>query len=185
MSDAARLVLVGRFGAPHGVHGEVRLKSFTGDPTAILGYAPLVDAAGARAFRLAGGRAAGSDMLVVRVEGVGSREAAAALTGLDLYLSRDRLPAPEEDEFYHDDLVGLLAEDAAGGVRGRVVALHDFGAGDVLEIAPAGGGATLMLPFTRAAVPVIDLAKGRIVVDGALLDSAGDATADDAGRASP
>lgn len=158
------LVLMGRFGAPHGVRGEIRLQSFTGDPMAIADYGALSDKSGARTFTLTAVRPQGKDMLVARVAGVTDRTAAEALTGLELFLSREKFPPAEEDEFYIADLVGLRAETEAGVEIGRVVALRNFGAGDILEITPVGGGETLMFPFTKAVVPVVDIVGGRVVV---------------------
>jgi 16S rRNA processing protein RimM len=159
------LVLLGRFGAPHGVRGEIRLQSFTGDPLAIARYGALTDAAGARAFHLLAVRPQGRDMLVARVDGVADRSGAEALTGVELYIDREKLPPPEdEDEFYLADLVGLRAETDGGDAIGRVVAVRNFGAGDILEIAPAAGGETLMFPFTRAVVPRVEIAQGRVIV---------------------
>ncbi len=133
------LVLLGRFGAAHGVRGEVRLQSFTAEPQAIISYAPLTDKSGARQFTLLSTRPQGKDMLVARVAGVTDRAGAEALNGVELYLPREKLPPPEEDEFYLADLVGLRAETRAGALLGHVVALRNFGAGDILEVAPAGG----------------------------------------------
>jgi 16S rRNA processing protein RimM len=156
---------MGRFGAPHGVRGELRLQSFTGDPLAIADYGPLTDKSGKKTFTLLNLRPQGKDMLVVRLKGVDDRDGAQALNGVELYLARDKLPAPDPDEFYLADLEGLRAETTTGAVIGRVVALRNFGAGDILEIAPATGGDTLMYPFTKAVAPIIDLAGGRIVVE--------------------
>jgi 16S rRNA processing protein RimM len=164
-SDPAR-VLMGRLGAPHGVRGEIRLQSFTGDPEAIAGYGPLTDRAGQKSFTLLSVRALGKDMLVARIAGVGSREAAAALNGVELFLLRALLPETEDaDEFYLADLIGLRAQTPAGADIGRVVAVRNFGAGDILEIAPVGGGETLMFPFTKAVVPVVSVTEGRVVID--------------------
>ena len=160
-----RLVLVGRFGAPQGVRGETRVQSFTASPAAIGAYGPLTDARGTASFAFERLRPLKDDMLVVKVRGVESREAAAALTGVELFVPRDRLPSPSEDEFYHDDLIGLAAVTADGRALGRVAAIANFGAGDILEIAPEGGGDALLVPFTRAIVPEIDFATGRIVVE--------------------
>lgn len=161
-----KLILLGRFGAPHGVRGEIRLQSFTGDPLAIGAYGPLTDKSGAKSFTLLSLRPQGKDMLVARVEGVADRTGAERLTGVELYLPRDRLPAPEdEDEFYLTDLVGLRAQTREGVPIGTVVALLNFGAGDILEIAPAQGGETLMFPFTKAVVPVVSVAEGRLVIE--------------------
>ncbi len=163
---AKNLVLLGRFGAPHGVRGEIRLQSFTADPLAIGSYGPLTDKSGAKSFTLASLRPQGKDMLVARVEGVADRTGAERLTGVELYIARDRLPAPEDDdEFYLADLVGLRAETRDGKEIGKVLAVRNFGAGDILEIAPAEGGETLMFPFTRVVVPVVSVPEGRVVVE--------------------
>jgi 16S rRNA processing protein RimM len=159
-----RLVLLGVFGAPQGVRGEVRVKSLTGDPKAIGAYGPLTDARRTRVFAFEALRSLRDDMLVVRIAGVDTREAAAALTGVELFARREQLPPPSEDEFYYDDLVGLEAVDLAGCPVGRVVALSNYGAGDILEIAPPGGGDTLLMPFSKAVAPAIDFGLGRIVV---------------------
>ena len=156
---------MGRFGAPHGVRGELRLQSFTGDPLAIADYGPLTDKSGKKTFTLLNLRLQGKDMLVVRLKDVDDRDSAQALNGVELYLARDKLPAPDPEEFYLADLEGLRAETTTGEVIGRVVALRNFGAGDILEIAPASGGDTLMYPFTKAVAPIIDLASRRIVVE--------------------
>ena len=155
-------IQVGVFGAPHGVRGEVRLKSHTGDPTAIGDYGPLSDDAGRR-FELTALRPVKDDILVVRVKGVSDRNAAAALTNVKLFIDRAALPQADEEEFYQADLIGLRAETQDGAPVGTVVAVHNHGAGDILEIAP-DAGETLLLPFTRAVAPVVDVAGGRIVV---------------------
>jgi 16S rRNA processing protein RimM len=160
-----RLVLVGVFGAPQGVRGEIRVKSFTGDPKAIGAYGPLADASGARAFAFERLRARRDDMLVVKVKCVETREAAAALTGLELFARRGRLPPPGEGEYYYADLVGLDAVTATGERLGRVAQVSNYGAGDILEIAPEGGGETLLMPFTRTVAPTIDFDGGRIVIE--------------------
>jgi 16S rRNA processing protein RimM len=161
------LVLLGEFGRAHGLKGEVRLKSFTAEPAAIASYGPLLTNDGRR-FVLKAVRAAGGgspDMLVARVEGVATREAAEALNRLRLYVGRDQIPPPEgEDEFLAADLVGLVVEDGAGRKLGTVVAVPDYGGGDLLEIAPPRGP-TALLPFTKAFVPIVDLARKRVVAD--------------------
>ncbi|MHB2168418.1 ribosome maturation factor RimM [Alsobacter sp. R-9] len=180
---ARDLILVGVFGAPHGVRGELRLKSFTGDPLAIAGYGPLTDAAGTAAWRLSQARLVKDDMLVVRVEGVNDRDAAARLTNVRLHVPRERLPAiDDEDEYYQADLVGLRVDTVDGGTLGTVAAVLDFGAGDILEIAPPDGGRPVMLPFTKAAVPVVDIAGGRLVADP---PAETEAREDDAGDGEP
>ncbi len=157
-------VLLGRFGAPHGVRGEIRLQSFTSDPLAIATYDGLTDKSGARHFRLRSVRPQGKDMLVAKVEGVDDRAGAEALNGVELYLPRELLPAPDEDEFYVADLIGLRAETREGAEIGVIVAVRNFGAGDILEIAPVADGETLMFPFTKAVVPAVDLSAGRVVL---------------------
>jgi 16S rRNA processing protein RimM len=159
-------ILVGIFGAPHGIRGEVRLKSYTADPAAIGKYGPLHDENGTRSFVLETLRSSGKDMLVARVKGVADRTAAEALNGIELFAARNALPPLEEEEFYYADLIGLRVENEQGAVLGSVLALHNFGAGDILEIAPppdAPDRATAMLAFTRALVPAVEISGGRIV----------------------
>jgi 16S rRNA processing protein RimM len=160
----AERVLIAQIGAAHGVRGEVRLKAFTEDPLSVARYGPLESEDGARSFEIEAVRPA-KDMLVARLKGVSDRSAAERLTNLRLYVARDRLPKPADGEFYHADLVGLAAETVRGEAYGTVKAVHNFGAGDLLEIEPAGGGATLLLPFTEATVPAVDLAGRRIVIE--------------------
>ena len=156
---------MGVFGAPQGVRGEIRVKSLTGEPSAIGAYGPLTNKGRTRSFAFESLRPLKDDLLVARVTGILSREAAEAFKGVEIFARRDQLPAPDEDEFYYEDLVGLEAVDAAGGPIGRVVSLMNHGAGDVLEIAPADGGETLLLPFTKSVAPRIDFAAGRIVIE--------------------
>ena len=159
---ADKLILIARIGAPHGVKGAVRVKAFTGDATAIGGYGPLAAKDG-RVFEIAHMRPEKS-VVIVSFAGVDGRDAAQALNGTDLYVARSALPASDDaDEFYHVDLIGLAALMPDGDRLGTVIAVHDFGAGEMLEIEQARGK-TLLLPFTKAAVPEIDLAGGRLVV---------------------
>ena len=155
---------VGRIGAAHGARGEVKLWSFTADPMAIKDYGALATEDGKRTFTIETLRP-GKDFLVARLSGVTDRTAAEKLGNLDLYIARDRLPPAEADEFYHADLIGLTAIGTDGRELGTVIAIHNFGASDLIEIRPTQGGATVMLPFTEAIVPVVDIAGGRIVVD--------------------
>jgi 16S rRNA processing protein RimM len=155
-------VVVARIGAAHGIRGEVRVKSVTAEPLAAMGYGPLAAPDG-RSFTAARARAIGPDMLVVQFTGVTDRNAAEKLTGLDLSVQRSALPDAAEEEFYHADLIGLAAVGIDGAPLGTIVAVPNYGAGDLLEIAPARG-ASLLVPFTRAAVPAIDIAAGRVVV---------------------
>ena len=158
-----RLIALGVFGAPQGVRGEIRIKSYTADPAAVGGYGPLTDAAGTRRFAVKIVRPLRDDLLVARVEGVATREAAAALTNVELYARRSQLPPPDGEEFYHHDLIGLAAVTPDGAGFGRVIAVVNHGAGDLLEIARPEGP-TALLAFTRAVAPEIDFAGGRIVV---------------------
>jgi len=163
MTRAARICL-GQIGAAHGVGGEVRLRSFTADPAAIADYGPLETEDG-RAFEIESLRPA-KDHFIARLAGVSDRNAASALANTKLYVPRARLPEPDEaDEFYHADLIGLAAVDAAGRRFGTVLAVHNFGAGDLIEVKPDAGGKTELLPFDEATVPVVDIAGGRIVVN--------------------
>ena len=156
-------ICVARIGAAHGVRGAAKLWTFTEDPFAVKVYGPLSTKDGARHFELTSAREA-KDHLVVTFNGVETREEVERLNGVELYVARDKLPATEEDEYYHADLIGLAAVDAAHEPLGRVVAIHNFGAGDIIEIAPPGG-TTLLLPFTHAVVPSVDLKGGRVVVE--------------------
>jgi len=159
--DQARICL-GAVAGAHGVRGALRVKSFTAEPTDIAAYGPLTDEAGSREFTL---RIVGETrgQLVIKVDGIEDRDAAEALKGTRLYVARAALPEPEADEFYHADLIGLAAEDAAREALGIVRAVHDHGAGVLLEI-HAQDGAELLVPFTREAVPEIDIEGRRIVV---------------------
>lgn len=151
-------------GAAHGIKGELRVKSFTADPVALADYGPLFSVDG-RAFEIASIRPAGA-MVVVRFKGVQDRTAAEALTGTELFVDRAILPEPEEEEFYHADLVGLSVRDETGAPMGRISAVQNFGGGDIVEIAGGGRGG-VMVPFTRAAVPEIHIAAGYVIVDRA------------------
>ncbi len=162
------MVCVGVVTGAHGVRGEIRIKAFTGDPAAVAAYGPVLDDTGAPLrLSLTG---ASRDRVLARVTGIGDRTAAEALKGRRLYVPRAALPAVDEDEFYHVDLVGLAADlaitgDAGGDTRrlGVVRAVHDHGGGASLEVVTADGG-DVLVPFTRAAVPVVDLAAGRVVI---------------------
>ncbi|MFM8940324.1 MAG: ribosome maturation factor RimM [Phenylobacterium sp.] len=159
MSD--RLILVGRIAGAVGVRGEVRGTRLTADPMAHAGYRDLRRADGTPAPALSAARPVKGG-LVARASGVETREQAEALRGLKLHVLRDALPAPEDDEFYLADLVGLKVETADGHVLGVVRGVQDFGAGDLLEVKP-DAGASFWLPFTREVVPEVDLAGGRIL----------------------
>jgi 16S rRNA processing protein RimM len=157
-------ILVGRLGAAHGVRGEIRLRSFTGEPGAIARYGPLVDATGERSFVVEGLRPVKGDLFVAKLSGVSTRSAAEALTNIELFVPRAALPKPAPEEFYLADLIGLDAVTDDGKCFGRIVAVPDYGGGPLLEIAPAAGGESLLLPFTKQVVPGIDLERARVVV---------------------
>ena len=155
-------VCVGAIAGAFGVRGEAKIKCFTDDPSAVGNYGPLHTEDGKRNFKIKlnrpikGGYAA-------RLSGVETREDAEALKGTRLYADRSALPEPDEEEFYYADLLGLRIETADGTVLGKIKAVQDFGAGDVIEYMPAGGGESLYLPFTREVVPTVDVAGGRII----------------------
>ncbi|WP_316180297.1 ribosome maturation factor RimM [Bradyrhizobium sp. SZCCHNRI1009] len=178
----SKLICVARIGAAHGVRGEVRLWTFTEDPLAVLHYGPLTTKDGSRSLEVAKAREA-KDRLVASFKGVTDRNAAERLNGLELYVPRDRLPETDDDEYYHADLIGLAAETTAGAPLGCVLAIHNFGAGDIIEIAPPSGS-TLMLPFTNAVVPTVDLAGGRVIIElPAEIDGEDRASADETASA--
>lgn len=165
--DTASRLCVGRFAGAQGVRGLVRLQSFTADPKDILRYRPLFDDQG-RDVRLASGgqapKGAKGDVLVLKVEGVTDRDAAQALNGRRVYVDRSALPQLEdEDDFYHADLIGCACVTAEGEPLGQVRAVHDFGAGDVLEVT-GGARGSLLLPFTKAVVPMVSIADRRLTV---------------------
>ena len=156
-------ILMGVIGAAHGIKGEVRVKSFAADPVALGDYGPL-RAKDGRTFTVKTIRAA-KEVVIVRFAEVADRTQAEALSGTELFVDREALPDDlEEEEFYHADLMGMAVVDENGAAIGTVLALHDFGAGDILEIRPQGGK-SLMIPFTRAAVPEISLVERRMRID--------------------
>jgi 16S rRNA processing protein RimM len=163
---ADKLVLVGRVAGAFGVKGEVRISAYTASPQALLTYRDLKREDGSPALTVLSGRVAprkgGGDDLICRVREIGAKEEADGLRGLRLFVAREALPQPDEDEFYLTDLIGLSAiED--GKAVGKVKAVQNFGAGDILEIEPSRG-ATWYLPFTLACVPVVDVAGGQIEI---------------------
>lgn len=155
-------VVLAVVGAPHGVRGEVRVKTFTDDPEAIGAYGPLSTPSGQR-LTVAAVRVVKGDLVVARFREITERTAAAALNRVPLSVPRSALPVEDDgDTFYHADLIGLAAVTEAGDPLGTIAALHDFGAGDVLEV--RGPGGSVLYPFTKAVVPVIDVAAGRVVI---------------------
>ena len=160
----AERICVAQIGAAHGTRGEVRLKSFTADPMAVMDYGALETEDGSATFEIESLRPAKTHW-VAQLRGVRDRNAAERLANTKLFVLRDRLPAAETDEFYHADLIGVVAVTTDGRALGTVVAVHDFGAGDILELKQEGKRDTVMLPFTSATVPVVDIAGRRIVID--------------------
>jgi 16S rRNA processing protein RimM len=161
MSD---LICIGAIAGAFGISGEVRLKSFCSEPTDIANYGPLLTEDGGRTFHITLTRPVAGG-LGARIQGVTTKEEADALRGTSLFVSRERLPSLPDDEFYHADLIGLDAYDTGGELIGKVTAVYNHGAGDILEISPMRHKSALLLPFTVAIVPNVDLAAGRIVVD--------------------
>ncbi len=159
-----KLILVGRVAGAFGVRGEVRITTYTQEPLALARYRDLRREDGSAGLILESARAA-KDGITARAKGVDSKEAADALRGLGLYVPREALPATaDDDEFYLADLIGLQAHTPDGAAMGVVKAVHDFGAGDILELDPGQGRATLMIPFTRDAVPEVRIGEGRLLV---------------------
>ena len=157
-------ICVGSIAGAFGVQGEVRLKSFCAEPTDIAVYGPLYSQDGKQSFTITLTRPVAAG-LGARLSGVATKEEADALRGLELYADRSRLPALPDDEFYYADLIGLAVRDTGGATLGSVLSVQDHGAGDILELRLEGRSASLLLPFTRAAVPLVDVAHGMIIVD--------------------
>jgi 16S rRNA processing protein RimM len=173
MSDTTKLVCLGVVTAAHGVQGAVRIRSFTEAPEDIIRYGTLTDETRTRSFDLAlVGTAKG--VVIARIAGIDDRNQAEALRGLRLHLPRSALPQTKAEEYYHADLIGLEAVLGDGTPIGRVRAIHDFGAGDTLEVTRPGAP-PVMVPFTRAVVPIVEPAAGRLVLDPppGLLDEPG------------
>lgn len=158
-------IRVGKVVGVHGVRGELKVKAFTEDPHDVAGYGPVEDETGTRRFVLATRGAAKDGVLIATIDGVTDRNAAEALRGLDLYVAKAALPAVAEGEFYATDLVGLTVVGPDGATFGRVERVLNFGAGDLLEVAADGAADTVLIPFTLAAVPEVDLDGRRVVID--------------------
>ncbi len=156
-------ILLGQITGAHGIRGDILVRTFTGEPAAIAAYGPLTDAAGTKSFKLRIVRVTDKGV-VARLDGVTDRNGAEAVRGQELYVERSKLPATDDTEYYHADLIGLAAEAPDGTLIGRVVAVQNFGAGDLLEIELTGGTATEYVQFTNANVPEVDLAAKRVVV---------------------
>ncbi|MEM5583338.1 ribosome maturation factor RimM [Roseibium sp. AS2] len=162
-SSDDRKVLMARIGAAHGIRGEVRVKPFGSDPLSFADYGTLVTKDGSRSFEVEKVRVQ-KTVVITRFKGLTDRNQAEELNGVELYISRDQLPEPEEDEFYYSDLTGLAVIDQGGETLGKIAAVQDFGAGDLLEVRPQRGN-TFYIPFTKDFVPEINLAEGQVRVD--------------------
>ncbi|MBY0224289.1 MAG: ribosome maturation factor RimM [Hyphomicrobium sp.] len=163
MIDPDRLILLGEIGAAHGIRGEVSIRTFTEDPADIAAYGPLSDKSGARTFLIAGLRVT-SKAVIAKLKGVDDRTAAEKLRNTELYVKRGRLPELEPGTFYHEDLAGLTAIDEAGSTLGTVAGVVNYGAGDLIEVARPGERDTLLVPFTKKAVPNVDLTAGIVTI---------------------
>ena len=163
MTDNSKLILVGQVAGGFGVKGEVRVTAYTAEPITLLSYGVLLRADGSPGLTLTSARPE-KTAVVGRAKEIATKEEADALRGLKLYIHRDKLPAPDADEFYLTDLVGLEVRDPDGAVLGAVKSVQNFGADDMLEIAPSNGGPTWYLPFTRDAVPDLHIADGWLLV---------------------
>ena len=159
----ARRILLGEIVNAHGIRGEIVIRSYTAAPEGIGDYGPLEDESGARRFEPKVKRVTPKGV-VATIAGVADRTAAEMLKGTKLYVARDKLPAAEQGEYYHADLVGLAATDPAGVEIGQVLAVHNFGAGDILEIRLSSSKDTALVPFTDASVPEVDIAAGRVTI---------------------
>ena len=171
-------ILLGVVGGAHGIKGEVRIKSFTEDPTDIKAYGPLFDAKGNK-YTIRTARIQ-KNVVVVTINEISDRNGAELLNGIELFVDRSALPEDDEDEFYQSDIVGMAVESVDGAAIGTVIAFHDFGAGEVIEIKPERGS-SVMIPFSEAAVPDIDVERRVMIVEplaaGLVSDPEGEAEA--------
>lgn len=162
-STEVPLVAIGVITGAHGIRGQVKLRSFTSDPYVLAEYAPLLNATGTKQYEL---RIDGETKqgLIATIKGVADRNAAELMKGTELFIDKSKLPEPDEEEFYYDQLIGLEVRDAHGGALGRVIAMYDFGAGDIIEI-KLNDGHKEMYPFTKISFPEIHIEKGYILAD--------------------
>ncbi|MEZ5893808.1 MAG: ribosome maturation factor RimM [Parvularculaceae bacterium] len=165
MTDAKRRICLGAFAGAHGVKGHAKIKTFTEAPDGVAAYGPVESEDGARRFTLKIEKIMGPDIALASAPEIKSREDAETLKGVRLYVDRGALPEPDEDDFYLDDLVGLAAFDETGAPAGAVAAVYNFGAGDMIELKDIPGvKGVRLVPFTKEAVPGIDVADGRLTV---------------------
>jgi len=165
MGASPKQLLMGRIGAAHGIKGEVRIQSFTDEPLALVDYCPLATNRPGLVIEIETARAT-TNVLVARIKGVPDRSAAEKLNGVELYVDRDKLPPPDgDDDYYHADLIGLDARLSDGTVIGKVTAIPNFGASDLIEVRNERTGDTFLYPFTRAVVPEVKIAEGYLVIE--------------------
>ena len=165
VSKSDEKILVGRIGAAHGIAGEVRITTFTAEPLAIGSYGPLLTDRPGITVAIEKARQS-KGVVIARLEGVADRNAAEALNGTALYITREKLPPPEdEDDFYHSDLIGLEARLGDGSVLGEVIAIPNFGASDLIEVRDQRSGDTYLYPFTKAVVPIVRIDEGYLVIE--------------------
>ena len=162
--DSGERVLIGRITGAHGLKGEVKIAAFTAEPEDVAAYGPPTNADGTRSFEIASLRSAGGGSVIARLHGVADRTAAEALRGTDLFVLRDALPQPAEDEYYHSDLIGLAAVSPAGETLGEIIAIQNYGAGDLLELRLPNSRKTLLIPFESAYVPKVDIKAGCVTI---------------------
>jgi 16S rRNA processing protein RimM len=158
------LVLLGSISGAHGLKGEIKIATFTAEPEDIAAYGPLRSADGARIIEIASLRNAGGGAVIARVHGVKDRNAAEELKGTGLYVARASLPPAEAGEYYHSDLIGLTAVSPGGEALGEVIGVQNFGAGDLLELRPASGRQTELVPFDSTHVPKVDLEARSVLI---------------------
>jgi 16S rRNA processing protein RimM len=166
-------ILLGRISGAHGLKGEVKIAAFTAEPEDIAAYGQLMSADGARIFEIASLRSAGGGAVIARLHGVLDRNAAEQLRGTELYVARASLPPAGTGEYYHSDLIGLTAVSPNGETLGEVIAVQNFGAGDLLELRPARGRQTELIPFESAHVPKVDLEAGHVIIDWPAYENSG------------
>ncbi|MGO9546840.1 MAG: ribosome maturation factor RimM [Rhodomicrobium sp.] len=162
--DPGERVLLGRITGAHGLKGEVKIATFTAEPEDVAAYGPLTGEDGTRTFEIASLRSTGGGAVIARLSGVKDRDGAEALRGTELYVARAVLPPADENEFYHSDLIGLKAVSAEGETLGEIAGVHNYGAGDLLELRLAGGRRTELIPFESAHVPKVDLEAGCVTI---------------------
>ncbi|MGA7323619.1 MAG: ribosome maturation factor RimM [Rhodomicrobium sp.] len=157
-------VLLGRITGAHGLKGEVKIVAFTSNPEDVAAYGSLMSADGTRTIEIASFRGAGGGAIIARLRGIEDRNGAEALKGLELFVPRSALPPATADEYYHSDLIGLTATSVDGETLGKIIAVHNFGGGDLLELRPVQGRQTELIPFESTHVPKVDIESGCVTI---------------------